>query len=200
MRKIMIAGVIITLFWKQEVIYALPTPVPANYKSLVIGQDVKLPFTLKEKNKPIFLHFFNPDCPCSKFNIQHFKTLVHEYGNQVIFFVVVETPNTAYSSYQIKNKFDLDIPVIMDPDKKIAGACGVYSTPQAAIIDVTNKLYYRGNYNRARYCTDNKSDYAQMALDSLVKGMARPEFTLMATRSYGCALPECKKIISIKTQ
>ena len=56
------------LFWYNEYIYHLPTPVPENYKPVYPGETIALKSPLKEyNNKPLFLHFFNPDCPCSRF-------------------------------------------------------------------------------------------------------------------------------------
>jgi hypothetical protein len=188
---ILIATGIVTVFWKQEMVYALPTPVPHDFKPVATGQHLLLP--LNKHSKPLFLHFFNPACPCSRFNMKHFKTLVHEYGKRVDFRIVVQTQDSTLSAENIKSKFDVDLPCIIDRDKKIAGLCGVYSTPQAVIIDAADNLYYKGNYNRARYCTDKKSDFAQMALDSLLKDLDRPVFSVLATRPYGCSLPSCKK-------
>lgn len=188
---ILLGGTITYVFWSQELIYTLPTPVPIDYKTVLPGQKIKLPFTISQK--PVFLHFFNPDCPCSRFNIKQFKTLVRNYTDKAGFVVMVHTQDGAYSAEQIKNKFDLDIPVFIDHDKKIARLCGVYATPQAAIIDTLSRLYYRGNYNKARYCTDPNSNYAQIALDSLLKNMKIPVFNPLATRAYGCVLPSCEK-------
>src|SRR6188474_1034038 len=77
---------IAVLFWHQEFKYSLPTPVPENYKVVNLGNAIQIPEELRSKNnKPVFLHFFNPDCPCSKFNVPHFKSLVKQYGNQATF-------------------------------------------------------------------------------------------------------------------
>ena len=55
------------LFWHNEFVYSLPTPIPKNYNAVNAGTDIDIPDSLQSKgNKPIFLHFFNPDCPCSK--------------------------------------------------------------------------------------------------------------------------------------
>ena len=62
--------------------------------------------------------------------------------------------NNYYTAKQIQDKFGLDIPVLFD--SSLAKACGVYSTPQAVLIDNNQNLYYRGNYNRSRYCTRQK--------------------------------------------
>jgi hypothetical protein len=182
---------IAVLFWHSEFVYSLPTPVPKNYKTITIGSKINIPETLlSENNKPLFIHFFNPDCPCSKFNISHFKSLVKQYSNQATFAIVVMT-NKNYTAQQIQNKFDLNIPVLFDTS--LASSCGVYSTPQAVIIDNNQQLFYRGNYNRSRYCTDKKSNYAQEALDSLLHNNRSIIFNQFALRAYGCQLPSCSK-------
>ena len=179
------------LFWYNELIYHLPTPIPANYKAVSQGKLIKLNGPLgADHSKPLFLHFFNPDCPCSRFNISNFKSLVRQYKNQVNFVVVVMN-NKYYTAKAIQDKFDLKIPVSFDAS--IASACGVYSTPQAVLLDSAHKLYYRGNYNRSRYCTDEKTSYAKMALAGLMHNHSQLIFNQLALRAYGCSLPNCSK-------
>ncbi|MBA3683083.1 MAG: redoxin domain-containing protein [Bacteroidetes bacterium] len=184
---------IVVVFWKQELVYNLPTPQPCNYKPVEVGQALVIPYNIEKKNKPLFLHFFNPECPCSRFNIKHFKALIRDYGKQVDFKVVIQSTDSTLSADEIKDEFDLDVECILDRDKKIANSCGVYSTPQAVLTDVTGNLYYRGNYNKARYCTNKTSDFAQIAIDSLLKNSNKPIFSALATRPYGCTLPTCDK-------
>ncbi len=179
------------LFWHNEWKYNLPTPVPANYKAISPGSAIelieKLPF---KKNKPLFLHFFNPDCPCSRFNISHVKSLVHQYGGEVTFAIVLMS-NQRHTVSEIQEKFGLHIPVLFD--SSLAVTCGVYSTPQAVIIGADHKLFYRGNYNRSRYCTDKKSEYARMALEGLLHNNSSILFDQFALKAYGCQLPTCTK-------
>lgn len=178
------------IFWHNEFVYSLPTPVPGNYKPVIPGNTIRIPETLQSKNdKPVFLHFFNPDCPCSKFNMKHFRSLVKQYGNEAAFSIVVLN-NRKYTAEQIQNKFDVKIPVSFDTT--IAISCGVYSTPQAVIIDNNEKLYYRGNYNKSRYCTDKKSNYAQLALENFLHNKTTM-FNQLALKAYGCSLPTCPK-------
>ncbi|WP_342648591.1 redoxin domain-containing protein [Mucilaginibacter sp. CSA2-8R] len=180
-----------SLFWYNDYIYNLPTPVPAGYVKVNTGQHIKLGKSIAPKNgKPLLLHFFNPDCPCSRFNIKHFKTLISTYGDQTNF-VVVLMNNSKYSAAQVKEKFNLSVPVI--DDAPLAKSCGVYSTPQAAIIDVQGKLYYRGNYNTTRYCTNTKTEFARIALDSLLNHKGPGRFNRLAATAYGCSLPKCIK-------
>lgn len=179
------------LFWYNEFVYHLPTPIPKNYKPVSTGTLIRFNGALNDDHsKPLFLHFFNPDCPCSRFNADNFKALVREYGNNVNFVVVVIN-NKPYTVEAIQRKLGISLPVLFDAS--LATACGVYSTPQAALLDPEHRLYYRGNYNQARYCTDEKTSYAKIALTSLLQNHSRPLFGQLALTAYGCGLPGCKK-------
>jgi len=203
----LIFGGIIALFWYNSWKYQLPTPVPENYVSVNNGTLIKLPPEIllrsqaaskqtrlpesdHRQNKPVFLHFFNPDCPCSRFNLPHFKSLVKEYGHEMDFIVVVMN-NTRYTTAQVKEKIGLDIPVSFDT--AFAKSCGVYSTPQAVILTKDSQLYYRGNYNKNRYCTDKKTNYAQMAIENLLGNKQGKILDKYALTAYGCQLPTCEK-------
>ncbi|MBS1565196.1 MAG: AhpC/TSA family protein, partial [Bacteroidetes bacterium] len=61
------------------------------------------------------------------------------------------------------------------------------------ILDEDRRLYYRGNYYRSRYCTDKKSNFAQLALDSLLGHRQNPVFDRLALKAYGCQLPSCSQ-------
>jgi thiol-disulfide isomerase/thioredoxin len=197
MKKWLIAGwlcilatAIAGLFWYNEWKYSLPTPVPVNYVPVYAGNYVDVSFGDFKNNKPVFLHFFNPDCPCSKFNVPQFQSLVKQYGRQANFAVVIMS-GKHFTTHQIQQKLNLDIPVFFD--SAIAANCGVYATPQAAIIDANGKLFYRGNYNRSRYCSDEKTGYAKIALTSLLNQQSLQNFSQYAFKAYGCELPKCTK-------
>lgn len=184
---------VIALFWRNEWVYAKPTPVPEHYKPVTKGSPVNLPAPVKAlaQHKPLFLHFFNPDCPCSRFNVPYFATLVRKYNSQASFAVVVMS-RKHFSAQEILDKFHVSVPVIND--STLALVCGVYSTPQAVIIDKNNTLYYRGNYNKSRYCQDDKTAYAETALNALLLHSPNgytPDSN--ALRAYGCELPNCTR-------
>ena len=176
------------IFWYQEMQYLMPTPVPVGYnvilpEELILYDTALIP---QQHKKPKLLHFFNPECPCSRFNLKHFQALNKEYNNEIDFYVVVESEGKIEPA---KGLIDNDVTIVVDSNKKLANACGVYSTPQAAIIQTSNRLYFRGNYNRSRYCTNKDSNFVQMALDSLVANRRSPIFNELATNSYGCSIP-----------
>lgn len=182
---------IIALFWYNEWIYKLPTPVPVNYKAVETGETIAISNSLvQDSTKPVFLHFFNPVCPCSRFNMDHFKSLVKQYGDKANFAIVTMSSKN-YTEKDIQDKFDINIPVSFDT--AIATSCGVYSTPQAVIIGGDHTLYYRGNYNKSRYCADKKTEYARIALDALLTKQTTAAFDQFALKAYGCELPNCTK-------
>jgi hypothetical protein len=185
---------IAVIFWYQEVQYLLPTPVPQGYQ--VVAPETLIRYdsvlTPMQHERPKLLHFFNPHCPCSRFNLKHFRTLNKTYGSQVDFYVVLTGEDKINRA---KELIDSDITILIDRDGKLANACGVYSTPQAAIIQTSNRLYFRGNYNQSRYCTNKNSNFVQMALDSLMAQRSSPHFSELATQSYGCSIkPETEYI------
>ncbi len=181
------------LFWHSEWKYSLPTPVPEQYHAVNKGERIDITAKFNpQKKEPVFLHFFNPDCPCSRFNMPHVKELIAAYGDKVNFAVVVLTADKDYTAESISKKYGLSVPVLFD--SSIAAACGVYSTPQAVLINTDKVLHYRGNYNRSRYCSDKKTNYAQIAIDSLLAQRQQPAFDHFALTAYGCSIPEgCKK-------
>ena len=180
---------IAVIFWYTDWVYQLPTPIPKDYRTVGTGKLISInAFANSTEKKPIFLHFFNPDCPCSRFNIKQFSALVKEYGKDVDFRVVVLSKKS-FTAKEIQQKFDLAIPVSFD--ETVAKVCGVYSTPQAVLLDQDLRLFYRGNYNASRYCTDEKTNFAKIALEGILKRKTDLNFSELALQAYGCSLPGC---------
>jgi hypothetical protein len=190
---------IAALFWYQEIQYLLPTPVPKGYAVILPNDIIKFDSALlpQQYAKPKLLHFFSPDCPCSRFNLKHFASLRKKYSQQIDFYVVIAKREDVTSARYMLEK---TIPIVVDKGEKLAKACGVYSTPQAALIQRSNKLYFRGNYNRSRFCTDKNSNFVQMALDSLLARREPPHFIELATQSYGCSIAQEQDTTSIIVQ
>ena len=189
-------------FWWQEWQYLLPTPVPEGYQEVFVGkqipQNVLMQFSDFQRNKkqtstkkPIFLHFFSPFCPCSKFNIAHINYLVERYGNEVDFYAIIFNDSDYEMEFvDFSEKYEIPIPTILDKKNNIAFSCGVYATPQAAIITNEGKLFYKGNYNVSRYCNNQDTNFAEQALGALLEGKNPPNFGELASKAYGCELPE----------
>lgn len=176
-----------TLFWKNELRYARPTPIPKGYQPVALNETVTLPARLKLPDSTAFyFHFFNPDCPCSRFNASHIRNLIQRYGRQINAYIIVFDKRQVA---QAEQEFGRSLPILVDNQEELAKACGVYATPQAAIVDEHGRLYYRGNYNRARFCTAMATNFAELALVSLINHQPSPQFSILATQARGCELP-----------
>jgi hypothetical protein len=173
---------IASFFWNQEIKYQLPTSVPSDYRAVSTGSLVLLPSEFT-KGQSWFLHFYNPDCPCSRFNARHLKSLIRAYADSVSIVIVVPSQNDVTKA---RKELGENLQIWVDVDSSVAQSCGVYSTPQAAIIDNGGKLFYRGNYNRSRYCTARATNFAELSLIALLNHQQPPVFGLLATQSYGC--------------
>lgn len=182
--------IIASFFWFNQLVYSLPTPIPDKYVAVNVGSKIEIASELTvHNNKPVFLHFFNPDCPCSRFNIAHFKKLVKTYNDKVNFAVVIMS-DKPYTEDEIQQRFDLIIPIVKND--KIASSCGVYSTPQGVLLRKDHTLAFRGNYNKSRYCTDEKTSYAKLAIEELLDVGKVTHIDPLALIAYGCKLPDCK--------
>lgn len=198
--ELFLVGLIGGMFWYQDWRYSLPTPKPKDLKEPSLGMVVAVPLMrdtdLSELlDRPVLLHFFNPDCPCSRFNLDHVRTLHRQFGGKVNFVAVLEGANSEHLRQQYA-RLNLPVPAIVDSDQSIAGSLGVYSTPQAVLLDRNQRLSYRGNYNTSRYCTAPQTEFVKLALESLLNEGGNNELPpTAATTAYGCSLPEgCRKV------
>jgi hypothetical protein len=176
---------IVYIFYQNEIQYWLPTPVPEDYVEVQAGTKVSLSFTETSSRK--FLHFFNPNCPCSKFNMQTYRDLIRAYGQDLDCYVVVQDTSKGIKNADLDYLKELGVKIIVDKDKSIAKSVGVYSTPQIVLLDEENRLFYRGNYNLSRYCTNPQTDFARTALTAFLKDSTL-NLPGTAFAAYGCVL------------
>jgi len=180
------------IFWKQEWKFSQPTPVPVNYTNVQSGDSISNELIQSlglNKDDQLFIHFYNFDCPCSRFNIKEFEKLIYEHQPEVKFLAVLETINKNENEIQeFREKYDLGIKIYLDKTGDIAEQLGVYSTPQAVLIK-NQQIYFKGNYNKARFCTTQNTKFASIALAAMVSGKEAPIFPELATIAYGCELP-----------
>ena len=187
-------------FWYQDVRYLLPTPRPAALPEVSRGQAVSLPPSLlaaRGDERPLLLHFFNPDCPCSRFNADHVRALRQRFGDRVRFVAVAQVADGQQADVHSRGMlaagrlFGPGTEATVDGDGRIAAACGVYSTPQAAILSggASRTLLFRGNYNAARYCVDPETEFVRQALEAFVHAKPIPSPVRAAMVAYGCELP-----------
>jgi hypothetical protein len=188
--------VVADVFVSFDINYLKPTPIPIGYKFKKTGSDINVGGLLLQisRDRPIFVHFYNPDCPCSRFNVYAFQRLEKKYRDKVCFVVVVVSNGDIDKLEHARHVFSNEIPVMAD--NKLAYECGVYSSPQAVLISTDRKLFFRGNYNTSRYCTNSTSFFPELAIKSYLKGDAQALLPDNAYVAYGCPIPVSRKISS----
>ena len=183
-------GLIGAAFWYQDWRYSLPTPPPKGWTQPALDARIDLRGTSLDraglKDRPLFLHFFNPECPCSRFNIDHVRTLIRDHGSTVRFVAVLQGERAATLQRSSFEELRLGIDSVVDEDGRLGALTGVYTTPQAVLLDSRGGLYYRGNYNLSRFCTAPETEFARIALESLRSGRSRAPVPPAATTAYGC--------------
>lgn len=189
-----LAALVAATFWYQDWQYSLPTPRPAALVQPALGETIELPELgssfpdTRYEQRPTLLHFFNPSCPCSRFNLQHLRELIRQFQGQVKVIAVLQATDEASALAEFQ-QLAISCRAVVDKQGELAHRFGVYSTPQAVILDVSDKLYYRGNYNRSRYCTEPESEFVRLALVACLAKEPLPVFSADAAIAQGCALP-----------
>jgi len=179
-------------FWYADWQYSFPTPKPEGLVQQPVGSRPELPLQLAallHPGRPVVLNFANPQCACTEFNLDHVRKLQSRFGKSIDFITIFETNAADDNSQEEFRAMHLEMPVVYDRKGVVSEALGVYGTPQAAILDRDGALYFRGNYNKSRYCVDETSEYARLALEALVAEKPLPEMPREATITYGCPLP-----------
>lgn len=178
-----------SIFWEEQARFLAPTPVPESYVPVSVGTQPDLSkWEVNPENDITLLHFYNPDCPCSRFNRDHLKKLITFYQDRVNFVVVVQNKQ---DRTELPDAFE-NAHAVYDPEGEIADRCGVYSTPQAILLDEEGKIIYRGNYNMARYCTSRDTWFTEMVIKAKLAGKPIPVLPDLAYQAYGCNLPSDK--------
>ena len=191
---LLLLGLVAAVFWNQEWRYNLPTPRPAHLQQVLLGATVALPDDLQALPRegaggPVLLHFYNPACPCSRFVADHVRQLARQFQPAARVVAVLETDEDISTTLGVEIRH-MGIAVIADRGGRLASACGVYSTPQAVVLNADSRLIYRGNYNLSRYCTAPGTEFARLALEAGIARHSPPVFPAAATLAYGCPLPE----------
>ena len=117
--------------------------------------------------------------------------MTRTYGDRVNIVAVLEEDSTEKLTDGFR-RMGLPIEAVVDSNRTLATALGVYSTPQAVILDARGRLIFRGNYNSSRYCVDRRSEYARIALDALLAFRPQPALEPAAFIAYGCRLPRAQ--------
>ena len=114
-------------------------------------------------NGPVVVHFYDPACPCSKFNTEHVLALIEEYqGRGVQFEVRVPSADVQAQARQL---FGVPVAVAADAQRPAASPSAlVLNQAQAAGRTVA----YVGPYSAGAVCTGAEDDFVGLVLNRLL--------------------------------
>ncbi len=185
-----LAGVALC-FWFQDLRFSVVRPAPEGWRGPEPGAQVGLAPGLaailpeSRPARPLLLHFYNPDCPCSRYQLPKLRDLVGSHGEHFDLVVLIESRGD-HPPRRRPSGFPASTPFLVDPQGNLAAHYGVHTTPQAVLLDADGRLVYRGNYASSRVCVDPRREYVRLALEALIEGR-KP--VPSPPGAYGCPLP-----------
>lgn len=169
----------------------LPREAPAVIKESGLAQEFHLPLNLGnqvlgKEEKPIWINAWRYGCPCSADREKEVRQLLKEFGGEFEVLHLI-SPGLSPEAEVLKEWHSKGIPgeVLIDPEGDSALKLGLWAAPTALILDSGGSVVFRGSYNVARSCFDDKTSFGRMALTVAAQG-GRPE--VKEVPSYGCSI------------
>lgn len=151
--------------------------------SVDIGKEI-------EKNQLSVLLFLSPECPlCQNYAPTIGKIRQSFSGREVDFFGIVS--GDFYSRESIlkyKLKYDIDMPILLDPEIKLADQMNAEITPEAVVLNAQGNIIYSGAIDNWAISLGQKrleatAHYLSDALNNYLKGN---EIEPSKTKAVGC--------------
>jgi hypothetical protein len=148
--------------------------------SVLMSDSIFTTETLSAKKQPVtkpkatVLHYYNPDCPCTRYNTWHVKDLIKEFTKQGVRFEI-RVPHES----QVK-----DAELMFNRPAKVAEKGSVpIASPSALVLDAKMNPQYIGPYSPAATCNLSKDDFVGNVLNDLLAGEVYPRTRNLA---LGC--------------
>ena len=146
-----------------------------------------------KEGKTIVLEWFNPDCPFVRKHHQRFHTMVdlHHANPDVVWLAINSgAPGKQGAGVErnrkAKRDYDMDYPILLDPDGTVGRLYGAKTTPHMFVIS-KGVLVYDGaiDDNPSPAGDPGKTNHVAVALAELARG---ERIAVDRTKSYGCSV------------
>jgi peroxiredoxin len=142
--------------------------------------------SLAGKNGTVLL-FIAVQCPVSNAYNERMEKLAEDYKAKGIAVVGINS-NVAEDAAAVKShaaEHKLSFPILKDPGNKIADKLGASVTPEAYLLDPSNKLIYHGRIDNSRNAAQIETSDLRNALDAALSG--KPVEKTEA-KAFGCTI------------
>ena len=200
MKKNLISALLVTMFIIAGAMIAgsgrtINSDVPAPPAIGATIEDFTLPgadgkehalASLKGKNGSVLI-FVAVQCPVSNAYNDRMEKLAQDYKARGINVIGINA-NAAETGESVKahavaNK--LTFPLLKDPSNKIADRLGASVTPEAYLLDASNKLLYRGRIDNSKNGDQITSSELRDAIEATLAGKPVAKTTANA---FGCSI------------
>lgn len=138
-------------------------------------------------NKGTVLLFIAVQCPVSNAYNERMEKLAQDYKAKGINVVGINSnvaeDGAACKAHAAENK--LTFTILKDPGNKIADKLGANVTPEAYLLDGTNKLMYHGRIDNSRNAAQVETPDLRNAIESVISG--KPVEKTEA-KAFGCSI------------
>lgn len=141
---------------------------------------------LKGKHGSVLI-FVATQCPVSNAYNERMEKMAQDYKARGITVIGINS-NVSENADAVKahasaNK--LTFPILKDPGNKIADRLGATKTPEAYVLDASNKLVYHGRIDNSRDASGVNATELRDALEAILAGKPVAKTTAMA---FGCTI------------
>lgn len=142
--------------------------------------------SLAGKNGTVLL-FIAVQCPVSNAYNERMEKLAQEYTAKGISVIGINS-NVAEDAATVKahaGKNKLSFTILKDPGNKIADKLGATVTPEAYLLDGSNKLVYHGRIDNSRNAAQIETHDLRNAIDAILAGKAVEK---TEAKAFGCGI------------
>jgi peroxiredoxin len=142
--------------------------------------------SLKGKNGTVLI-FISVQCPVSNAYNERMQKLAQDYKERGINVIGVNA-NATESTSQVKahaQSHNLTFMILKDNGNKLADSLGAEHTPEAYVLDASNKIVYRGRIDNSRNDANVTSSELRDALEAVLAGKPVAKSSAPA---FGCSI------------
>ncbi len=166
-------------------------PLEREYE--VVGIEVEglgKPTDFMAGKKAAALIYLSPECPLCRNYTVTIKKIMNEYSDQDVAFLGVVSGDF-FSKSEVKAyllKYDMDLPVFMDPEFMIARRYGAEITPEVHLIRPEGDLLYKGAIDNWAISLGQKRQSAtrHYLADAIEAHLAGQPIDPLQTEAVGC--------------
>ena len=174
-------------FYQQQEQYALfESKALAEHLTDVLRKQGKIDIA---ENDLTLVHFWDPECLCSRFNTQHVQSLMEEFGDRGVKFLIVLNSASANQkeTWQKGREYFPGATVISSSSLSMSSL--IPASPATAVLDQSGQLAYFGPYSLGGLCLSSDDGLVETVLSDLLAG--RPlQFNTISGSGCFCAWRE----------